>query len=86
MLTFLWFAAKDGFQAESYRDEAVGTLAKNERGAMWVSTVTLRPQIVWTGAKLPTPADLDRLHHRAHEDCFIANSVKTEISVQTASS
>jgi organic hydroperoxide reductase OsmC/OhrA len=81
MLTFLWIAAKDGFQAESYRDEAVGVLAKNERGAMWISAVTLHPQIVWTGSKLPTAADLDRLHHRAHEDCFIANSVKTAITV-----
>jgi organic hydroperoxide reductase OsmC/OhrA len=43
--------------------------------------VTLRPEIVWTGAKMPTPADLDRLHHRAHEECFIANSVKTAIHV-----
>ncbi len=81
MLTFLWFAAKDGFQAASYHDEAVGVIGKNERGAMWVSAVTLRPQIAWNGEKTPTPADLDRLHHRAHEECFIANSVKTEIHV-----
>jgi organic hydroperoxide reductase OsmC/OhrA len=59
-------------------------LAKSERGAMWVSAVTLSPQIVWTGSKLPTADDLDRLHHRAHEDCFIANSVKTTITVESA--
>ncbi|HWE07412.1 MAG TPA: OsmC family protein [Rhizomicrobium sp.] len=81
MLTFLWFAAKDGFQVVSYRDEAIGVLAKNERGAMWVSDVTLHPNIAWMGAKTPTPEDLDRLHHRAHEECFIANSVKTTIRV-----
>jgi organic hydroperoxide reductase OsmC/OhrA len=81
MLTFLWLAAKEGFQAERYLDEAAGVLAKNERGAMWVSLVTLRPMVVWVGAKIPTADDLARLHHRAHEDCYIANSVKTEVKV-----
>jgi len=81
MLTFLWFAAKDGFTAASYDDAAVGTLAKNERGAMWISAVTLHPRIVWNGDKQPTAADLERLHHRAHEECFIANSVKTVVNV-----
>ncbi len=81
MLTFLWFAAREGFEAASYTDEAVGVMAKNERGVPWVSTVTLHPQIAWSGAKIPAPADLDRLHHHAHEQCFIANSVKTEITV-----
>ena len=80
MLTFLWLAQKEGFQVESYRDEAVGTIAKNERGGLWVDKVTLRPQIAWVGEKVPTAADLDRLHHRSHEDCFIANSVKTEVT------
>ena len=86
MLTFLWFAAKDGFAAASYDDDAVGVLAKNERGALWISTVTLRPRIVWKGEKLPTPADLERLHHRAHEECYIANSVKTAVNVLTPGS
>ena len=81
MLTFLWFAAKAGFTADSYEDEAVGVMSKNERGAMWVSAVTLRPRIAWSGEKIPTAADLDRLHHRAHEECFIANSIKTEVTV-----
>jgi organic hydroperoxide reductase OsmC/OhrA len=81
MLTFLWFAGRAGFQADSYRDEAVGTMTKNERGVPWVSRVTLRPQIKWSGEKLPAAADLERLHHQAHEGCFIAASVKTEIVV-----
>jgi organic hydroperoxide reductase OsmC/OhrA len=81
MLTFLWVASKEGFVADSYEDAAVGVMTKNERGALWVSTVTLRPRIVWSGDKLPTPADLDRLHHRAHEECFIANSIKTQVAV-----
>lgn len=82
LLTFLWLASRDGFQVDSYDDTAAGVMAKNERGVPWVSAVTLRPRVVWSGAKLPTPADVERLHHRAHEECFIANSVKTNITVE----
>jgi organic hydroperoxide reductase OsmC/OhrA len=82
MLTFLWVASKEGFIADSYEDEAVGVMTKNQRGVPWVSAVTLRPRIVWSGDKLPTPSDLERLHHRAHEGCFIANSVRTRITVK----
>jgi organic hydroperoxide reductase OsmC/OhrA len=81
MLTFLWLASREGFQADSYEDEASGVMTKNERGIPWVSAVSLRPRIAWSGDKLPTAADLERLHHRAHEECFIANSVKTAVSV-----
>ena len=83
MLTFLWFAAREGFEAASYRDAAVGVMSKNERGVPWVSAVTLHPQIVWSGEKRPAPEELARLHHHAHEQCFIANSVKTAIAVAT---
>jgi organic hydroperoxide reductase OsmC/OhrA len=82
MLTFLWVASKEGFIADSYEDEDVGVMTKNQRGVPWVSAVTLRPRIVWNGDKLPTPSDLERLHHRAHEGCFIANSVRTRITVK----
>lgn len=82
MLTFLWLASKEGFVADRYDDEAAGVMTKNERGVPWVSTVTLRPRIVWSGGKLPSGADLDRLHHAAHEQCFIAASVKTEVVVE----
>jgi organic hydroperoxide reductase OsmC/OhrA len=82
MLNFLWVASKEGFIADSYEDEAVGVMTKNERGVPWVSAVTLRPRIVWSGDKLPTPSDQERLHHRAHEGCFIANSVRTRITVK----
>lgn len=81
MLTFVWLASREGFIADRYEDEAVGVMTKNERGVPWVSTVTLRPLIVWSGDKLPTPADLERLHHRAHGECFIANSIKTTVTV-----
>lgn len=82
MLTFLYLASKQGFQVDSYADKAIGTMTKNEKGVPWVSLVTLHPKIVYSGAKLPTPADEEQLHHHAHEQCFIANSVKTEITVR----
>jgi organic hydroperoxide reductase OsmC/OhrA len=84
MLTFLFAAQRKGFQVERYDDEAVGVLAKNERGVPWVSTVTLHPRIVYGGDRRPTPADEERMHHTAHENCFIANSVKTTITVAPA--
>jgi organic hydroperoxide reductase OsmC/OhrA len=82
MLTFLWLASREGFEVDSYQDDAVGLMTKNEAGRMWVSVITLRPRIVWGGAKQPAPADLARLHHRAHEECFIANSIKSEVVVE----
>ena len=81
MLTFLYYASRNGFQVDSYDDEAVGAMTKNEKGVPWVSSVKLQPCIAYSGAKLPTPGDEEHLHHLAHENCFIANSVKTEISV-----
>ena len=81
MLTFLYVASRQGFQVDSYVDEAVGLVSKNERGIPWVSTVTLHPKIVYGGDKLPTPEDEKRLHHTAHEQCYIANSVKTQVNV-----
>ncbi|MDE3069091.1 MAG: OsmC family protein [Verrucomicrobiota bacterium] len=82
MLTFLYLAAKGGFQVDSYEDEAVGVVTKNEEGMPWVSSVILQPRILYSGDKSPAPADEQRLHHLAHEQCFIANSVKTEITVR----
>jgi organic hydroperoxide reductase OsmC/OhrA len=80
MLTFLYLAGRKGFDVVSYEDEAVGVLAKNERGVPWVSAVTLNPRIVYAG-DAPSPEVLSELHHKAHEGCFIANSVRTEITV-----
>ena len=82
MLTFLFIASRQGFQVDSYEDEAIGVMSKNEKGVAWISSVTLNPKIVYSGEKLPTPPDEEQLHHLAHEQCFIANSVKTEISVK----
>jgi organic hydroperoxide reductase OsmC/OhrA len=57
-------------------------LAKNERGASWISSITLHPQITYGGGKIPTAADEEQLHHFAHEQCFIANSIKTDVKVE----
>jgi len=81
MLTFLHLACRLGFQVENYRDNAMGVMSKNDRGVQWVSLVTLQPRITYRGDTLPTDDDEQRLHHMAHEQCFISNSVKTEIRV-----
>lgn len=82
MLTFLYLASKQGFQVDSYEDEAIGVMAKNENGVAWVSKVTLHPKISYSGTKLPTDTDVEHLHHLAHEQCFIANSIKTAVTVR----
>ena len=82
MLTFLYLASKQGFQVDSYHDQAVGMMTKNERGVLWISLIRLRPQITYGGDKRPTTADEQHLHHLAHEQCFIANSIDTKIAVE----
>src|SRR5262245_36472193 len=84
MLTFLYLAAKRGFVIDEYRDDAVGVLAKNVEGRLSITRVTLHPAIRFTGDTRPTAADLDALHHQAHEECFIAQSVRTEVRVEPA--
>jgi len=81
MLTFLDLARRKGFAIEHYRDEAVGHLAKNADGTMWISDVTLNPKITYAGDKSPTAAEEEALHHDAHKYCFISNSVKTDVKV-----
>lgn len=81
MLTFLDLAYQRGFRVDNYRDEAVGVMTKNQKGVPWVSSITLHPQIAYSGEKLPAPEDEERLHHLAHEQCFIANSIKTAVTV-----
>ncbi|MDB5431604.1 MAG: peroxiredoxin [Caulobacter sp.] len=81
MLTFLDLARRDGFFIRRYHDAAEGVMSKLESGKWAVTRVTLKPAITFEGRE-PTPAEMDHLHHRAHEDCFIANSVKTEVVVE----
>ncbi|MDP1693262.1 MAG: OsmC family protein [Burkholderiaceae bacterium] len=79
MLWFLSLAAQQGYVIDSYRDAAVGVMTKNAAGKLWMSTVTLRPEVRFGGERQPGANELLRLHHRAHEECFIANSVKSEL-------
>jgi organic hydroperoxide reductase OsmC/OhrA len=83
MLTYLYVASRKGFEVSSYDDEAIGSMSKNERGIPWVSLVTLYPRITFKGPKVPTAEEQTALHHAAHEQCFIANSVKTEVKVES---
>ena len=80
MLWFLALAQKAGFDVASYRDEAVGTMGRDVRGKISVTRITLLPQIEFHDRQ-PTAAELAELHHAAHESCFIANSLLTEIVV-----
>jgi organic hydroperoxide reductase OsmC/OhrA len=82
MLSYLFIASRQGFQVDAYQDEARGVMAKNEKGVPWVSVVTLHPKITYSGDKMPTAAEVDSLHHLAHEQCFIANSIKTQVNVE----
>lgn len=82
MLWFLDFARRGGLTALTYDDAAVGVMTKNDEGALWVSNVTLRPVITWDG-DAPDAAAVAALHDKAHHACFIANSTKTEIVVET---
>ncbi len=84
MLTFLWLAYRKGFLVERYRDAAAGVMTKNAAGVPWVSRIALRPEIQYGGERRPTPEEAAALHHEAHEQCFIANSVRTEIVVERA--
>ncbi|HEY6086861.1 MAG TPA: OsmC family protein [Burkholderiaceae bacterium] len=82
MLWFLSLAAAKGHVVDSYRDAAIGTMTKSTAGKLWISTVTLRPEVRFGGERQPSAAALQRLHHRAHEECFIANSVKSEVKCE----
>jgi organic hydroperoxide reductase OsmC/OhrA len=79
MLWFLSIAARRGFCVDSYIDRAEGVMARNAAGKMSMTEVTLRPEVLFSGDKVPTREQVDELHHKAHEECYIANSVTTEI-------
>ena len=81
MLTFLHKAREAGFVVTAYRDRAEGVMRKTPEGRIAVTRVALRPEITFDGRQ-PTGQELDALHHAAHEECFIANSVKTEVVVE----
>jgi organic hydroperoxide reductase OsmC/OhrA len=82
MLFFLAFAAKGGFTVDSYRDEAVGALGRDDRGKTSITTVALRPAVLFSGDNQPDAAAIDALHHRAHEACYIANSIRADVTIE----
>jgi len=84
MLFFLGYAAKRKFRVDSYVDNAEGELAKDAEGRLAMTRVTLRPRVRFSGDLLPSAEDIERMHHQAHEKCFIANSVKTDVRVEPA--
>lgn len=85
MLTFLYLAARGGWRVDAYTDDAVGVMGRNAAGRQAIVSVTLRPRVSYSGERQPTPEDIAQLHHHAHEECFIANSVSTEVRVEPVS-
>lgn len=83
MLTFLAIAARKRFVVDGYVDEAVGHMEKSAQGKYWVSRVTLRPKVTFSGDRQPSAQEISELHHAAHDNCFVANSVKSEVTVET---
>ncbi|MBX9753872.1 MAG: OsmC family protein [Pseudomonadaceae bacterium] len=79
MLWFLSIAAKQRFCVDRYFDAATGVMTKNAEGKLFMSLVTLRPKIEFSGTRRPSREQITQMHHLAHEECFIANSVKSEV-------
>ena len=82
MLVFLSLAARAGFTVDRYLDSASGVMERNERGRLAMTSVTLRPQVVFSGAVVPSADEHLALHHSAHEGCFIAASVTTDVACE----
>ena len=81
MLFFLAFAAKAGFRVDSYEDSIVGQMGKNERGRTYMERITLRPKVTFSGDVKPSAEAVSKLHNDAHEQCFIANTLRSEIVI-----
>jgi organic hydroperoxide reductase OsmC/OhrA len=85
MLWFLSIAAGRKFVVENYHDEAVGVMEKNAEGKLAITRVTLHPVVNFSGDRLPDKSEIEAMHHQAHEECFIANSVKTDVRCEPKS-
>jgi organic hydroperoxide reductase OsmC/OhrA len=81
MLSFLAICARKRLTVDAYEDDAVGRLEKGDNGKLWISCVTLRPHVVFAPGTSPDAAQIAAIHRQSHEECFIANSVKTDVSV-----
>ena len=84
MLFFLFHAAKRGFIVERYEDRAIGLMGKNAEGRTAMVKVVMKPAVTWGGDRQPDAATLEAIHHQSHLDCYIANSVNTEVTVEPA--
>ena len=84
MLWFLVLAAKRKFRVDRYADRPSGVMEKNGDGKLAMTVVTLRPEVQFSGEQMPTREEIDQLHHKAHAECFIANSVKTKVVCEPA--
>ncbi len=82
MLWFLFAAAKRGLIVDEYVDDAAGTMGKNAEGKTAMTRIALRPRVTFSGEKRPSEQELQQLHEVAHKECFIANSLKSEIVVE----
>lgn len=83
MLWFLSIAAQRGYIVECYVDEAFGVLGKNAEGKIALTRITLRPKVEFSADKLPSAEELSSLHEAAHEECFIAHSLRSEVVVES---
>lgn len=81
MLFVLDFARKAGFRIDLYEDRVAAHMEKNEKGKTFIARITMNPAITFSGEKLPGPADVDELHRKAHEECFVANSLLSQIVI-----
>src|SRR3546814_11429454 len=80
MLWFLAVAAKQGFRIDRYVDKAIGIMGENRDGDWAMIRVTLRPEVIFSGEKIPTQTQINEMHEQAHDECFIASSVKTDVT------
>jgi|TARA_B110000902_G_C14220345_1_gene554874 organic hydroperoxide reductase OsmC/OhrA len=82
MLFFLAIAVKRGFVIDKYIDNSIGIMEKDGDGKISITKVTLRPQVIFSSDKKPTLETLEKMHHQSHDQCFIANSVKTQVMIE----
>lgn len=86
MLTFLAVASKSGYIVDTYNDQAVATLDKNEEGKLAITVIDLKPIVEFSGEKTPSDDQLKSLHEKAHRNCFIANSIRSKVNIHTPGS
>jgi len=84
MLWFLSLAAQKRLRVDRYADNAEGVMEKDAAGRVAITRVVLRPEVVFSGERIPAREEIERLHHEAHDKCFIANSVKTDVRCEPA--